>query len=153
MNYAKLVVSLLICQLAGVIGSIFTTPAISTWYAGVQKPFFVPPNWLFAPAWITLFVLMGISLYLIWDKGFKENRIAIWVFGVQLGLNILWSAIFFGMRNPGCAFIEIIGLWMAILATIIAFKRVSRRAAWLLVPYICWVSFAAVLNFSIWMLN
>ncbi len=151
----KLIVSILICQGAGLVGSVFTSPAIPTWYATLQKPSFDPPNWVFAPAWILLFLLMGISLYLIWSKRLedKEVKIAIVIFSSQLVLNILWSFLFFGFKSPLYAFIEIIILWLAILATIISFYRISRTAAYLLLPYILWVSFASVLNFSIMILN
>lgn len=152
---AKLIVSILLCQLAGIIGSIFTAPNIPTWYASLEKPFFTPPSWLFAPAWITLFLLMGLSLFLVWNKGLqsKTSKIAVSIFFVQLALNILWSALFFGLQNPFLALIEIIILWIAILATIIAFAKISKKAAILLLPYILWVSFAALLNYSVWILN
>ncbi|MBU0530860.1 MAG: TspO/MBR family protein [Candidatus Aenigmatarchaeota archaeon] len=155
MNYLKLIVSIIICQAAGLIGSVFTAPSIQTWYVGLNKPFFVPPNWLFAPAWTTLFLLMGISLYLVWNKGLKEqkNRCAIKIFGIQLVLNIVWSVIFFGLQSPLYAFIEIIILWIAILGTIIKFHRVDKKAAYLLIPYILWVTFAAALNLAVYLLN
>jgi len=151
----KLIISILICQGAGAIGSLFTSPAISTWYATIQKPSFNPPNWIFAPVWILLFLLMGLSLYLIWSNGFKRKgtKIAISIFFVQLILNILWSILFFGLQSPLFAFIEIIILWFAILLTIISFYKVSKIAAYLLMPYIIWVSFASVLNFSILIIN
>ncbi|MEJ2354885.1 MAG: tryptophan-rich sensory protein [candidate division WOR-3 bacterium] len=147
--------SIIICQLAGIIGSIFTTPAIPTWYANINKPTFRPPNWVFAPVWTTLFLLMGIALFLIWRKGLNEKdiKIAIAVFAFQLVLNTLWSFLFFGLKSPFAAFIEIIFLWVAILASIILFFRISRLAGALLIPYILWVSFASILNFSIWRLN
>ena len=151
----KLIISILVCQGAGAIGSLFTSPAISTWYSTIQKPSFNPPNWIFAPVWILLFLLMGISLYLIWSKGFynKETKIAIFIFFVQLILNILWSIIFFALQSPLYAFIEIIILWFMILLTIITFYRVSKITVYLLLPYIIWVSFALVLNFSILIIN
>ncbi len=151
----KLIISILICQGAGAIGSLFTSPAISAWYTTIQKPSFNPPNWIFAPVWILLFLLMGISLYLIWSKGFynKETKIAIFIFFVQLILNILWSIIFFALQSPLYAFIEIIILWFMILLTIITFYRVSKITVYLLLPYIIWVSFALVLNFSILIIN
>jgi benzodiazapine receptor len=152
-SWKMLVLFILICQLAGIVGSVFTTPAIPTWYAGISKPDFTPPNWLFAPAWTTLFLLMGVALYLIWEKGFKKNRIAVYVFAAQLILNIIWSLLFFGLQNPFFAFVEIIILWIAILATIILFCRVRKEAGIILIPYIAWVSFAALLNYSVWMLN
>jgi len=154
-NITKIIVSVLICQGVGAVGSIFTSPAISTWYAILQKPSFNPPNWIFAPVWTILFLLMGISLYLIWSKGWADKRvkIALFIFGIQLVLNILWSFLFFGLQSPLYAFIGIIILWLAILLTIISFYRISKPAAYLLLPYILWVSFASILNFSIMILN
>lgn len=151
----KFVVAIAIAELAGVIGSIFTTPSIPTWYATLAKPELAPPNWIFAPVWTTLFVLMGIAAFLIWRKGLtrKDVQIALGIFLGQLILNTLWSIIFFGFQSPGGAFIEIIFLWFAILTTIIVFARISKPAAWLLVPYILWVSFAGYLNYAIWTLN
>jgi len=151
----KLIISLVGCQLAGIIGSFFTAPSISTWYAVLEKPSFVPPSWLFAPAWILLYLLMGISAYLMWTKGFekKEVREALMVFALQLILNTIWSVLFFGLQSPLYGFVEIIFLWLAILFTILKFYPISRKAAYLLIPYIIWVSFAALLNFSILMLN
>lgn len=140
---------------AGIIGSIFTAPSIQGWYATLMRPELAPPNWLFAPVWTTLFFLMGIAAFLVWRKGWHrtEVKLALGIFGVQLVLNTLWSILFFGLRSPGAAFIEIIFLWLAIVATIVAFARVARPAAWLLAPYIAWVSFAAYLNYMIWTLN
>ncbi len=154
-NYIRLVVSVVVCLLAGFIGSFFTSSSIPTWYAGVSKPAFNPPNWVFAPVWTALFILMGISLYLVWNKGLQVNavKIAVAVFAIQLILNVLWSVLFFGLKSPLYAFIEIIILWLSILFTIVLFFRISRTAGYLLVPYILWVSFAALLNFSIWRLN
>ncbi|MBI4281690.1 tryptophan-rich sensory protein [Candidatus Uhrbacteria bacterium] len=154
-NTAKLIIAIGISELAGVIGAVFTTPSIPTWYAGLTKPEFGPPNWIFAPVWTTLFALMGIAMWLVWKRGLGEPGVkrALIIFDVQLVLNVLWSIIFFGLHNPGAAFAEIIILWLAIFATIIAFAKISRSAAWLLAPYILWVSFAAYLNYAIWMLN
>jgi tryptophan-rich sensory protein len=151
----RLVAAIVVCQLGGIVGSVFTVSAIPGWYAGLNKPFFNPPAWLFEPAWLTLYTLMGIALFLVWEKGFKEkeNRQALQVFGLQLVFNAAWSIIFFGLHAVFIAFIEIIVLWVLILVTIIKFNKVSRKAALLLVPYIAWVSFAAVLNLFIWMLN
>lgn len=157
----KLIVSIIIAELAGIIGSIFTAPQISGWYQTLAKPSIAPPNWIFAPVWTVLFALMGIALFLIWsskDQNLtptKKNtiKIALYLFAGQLILNILWSMIFFGIQSPEWAFIEIIFLWLAILATIIAFNKISRPAAYLLLPYILWVSFAAYLNFTIQSLN
>ncbi len=154
-NAAKLISAIAVCELAGILGSIFTASSVDTWYATLAKPELAPPNWVFGPVWTTLFALMGIAAFLVWRAGLKRRdvRIALGVGAVQLLLNFLWSVVFFGLRNPGAAFIEIVILWLAILATMIAFARVSRVAAWLLVPYILWVSFAAYLNFGIWMAN
>lgn len=155
MKILKLLVSILLCEAAGIIGSVFTFPAIQGWYASINKPFFVPPNWVFAPAWTLLFLLMGISLYFSWEHGFKEKKakIAGSLFAVQLILNIFWSVLFFGLQNPLAAFIEIIFLWLAILATILAFWKISKKAALLLLPYLAWVSFASLLNYFVWILN
>ena len=151
----KLIFALAIPLLAGGIGSIFTTPAIPTWYADLIKPALNPPAWVFGPVWTTLFVLMGISAFLVWKKGLEHKpvKIALGIFIGQLVLNTLWSIIFFGLHSPGEAFVELVILWLAILATIIAFARISRLAVWLLIPYILWVSFAGYLNYSIWQLN
>ncbi len=152
-NIIKLISAIIICQLAGIIGSIFTAPATRTWYTTINKPSFNPPSWIFSPVWISLFVLMGISLYLVWIKKSKIKKKAITIFGIQLGLNALWSILFFGLKSPLAAFIEIIILWIAILMTIVYFRKISKIAAYLLLPYILWVSFAAVLNFSIFWIN
>ncbi|MEO0097515.1 MAG: TspO/MBR family protein [candidate division WOR-3 bacterium] len=151
----KLLLSILICQAAGILGSIFTTPSIPTWYLQLNKPPFTPPNWLFAPAWTTLFLLMGISLYLVWNQGWENKQVkkAILIFAIQLILNIFWSLIFFTLKSLLFAFIEIIILWIAILLTIFNFQKVSKPAAYLLLPYLFWVSFASVLNFSLLILN
>ena len=149
----KFVLSILISFLAGGIGSIFTTPAIRDWYPTLVKPSFNPPNWLFGPAWTLLYLLMGIALYLVWTS-VKENKKSAYIFFfTQLFLNALWSIIFFGAHQTGWAFFEIVLLWLAILAAIFAFYRISKPAAYLLIPYILWVTFAAILNFAIWRLN
>lgn len=154
-NIFKLAITVFVSELAGIIGSVFTTPSITGWYAGIVKPAINPPAWVFGPVWTTLFALMGIAAFLIWKKGLgrRDVKIALYIFGGQLILNTLWSIIFFGLHNPGAALIEIIFLWVVILVTIIAFFKISKAAAWLLIPYILWVSFAGYLNFTIWMLN
>lgn len=154
-NIIKIIVAIVICELAGVVGSFFTTPSISTWYATIQKPNFTPPNWLFAPVWVTLFALMGISSYLVWNKGIenKEVKTSISVFTIQLLLNVLWSFFFFWLQNPFYGLIEIIILWIAIAFTIYKFYKVSKSAGLLLIPYIIWVSIALTLNFYVWRLN
>jgi len=150
----KLVISIALCQLAGFIGSLFTTPAIPTWYKTLNKPFFTPPNWIFGPVWISLFILMGISLFMLWQtQDHPRFKTALIFFFVQLILNVLWSAAFFGLRSPLLGFIDIVLLWVAILLTIQHCLRISRIAGLLLLPYMIWVSFAVVLNFSLWILN
>lgn len=154
-RFFQLIAWIAVSELAGVIGGVFTFSAIPAWYSGLARPAFGPPAWLFGPVWTILYALMGIAAFLVWKNGWKkkEVKIALLLFGIQLSLNTLWSIIFFGLRSPGGAFIEIMFLWLAILATIIAFARISRPAAWLLAPYILWVSFAAYLNYAIWTLN
>lgn len=159
-NISKLIIAIVISEFAGIIGSLFTAKSVSTWYSGLIKPNFTPPAWVFGPVWTTLFALMGISAFLIWSSYAKATedkkkgiKIALVLFGIQLVLNTLWSIIFFGLHSPSNAFIELVVLWLVILATIIAFSKISRPAAWLLLPYIIWVSFAGYLNFSIWSLN
>lgn len=142
-------------QVAGLIGSLFTISAIPLWYASLVKPSLNPPAWIFGPVWTLLYFFMGVSAFLIWQNGYAQKRIksALGVFAVQLILNALWSVLFFGLHNPGMAFVEIIILWVSILATIIIFQGISKPAALLLMPYILWVSFATYLNYSIWILN
>jgi tryptophan-rich sensory protein len=149
-NFIKLLISIIVCQLAGGIGSIFTSSSVKTWYLTINKPSFNPPNWLFAPVWTVLFLLMAISLFLIWRKNYKSGII---IFFIQLFFNMLWSAMFFGLKSSLLGFIVIVVLWFLILATIIKFFKISKPAAWLLIPYILWVTFAGVLNFSILILN
>ncbi len=151
----KVILSIVFCLLVGAIGSFFTAPAIPSWYAYLNKPFFSPPNWIFAPMWTILYILMGISFYLIWSdakKGKSKNE-ALGNFYVQLILNFVWSPIFFGMKNLGLAFIVIVLMWMFILRTIQSFAKLNKKASYLLYPYIAWVSFASILNLSVWLLN
>ena len=154
-NILKLVVSVIVCLAAGAIGSIFTRNAIPTWYTTLVKPSFTPPNWLFAPVWTLLYILMGIAAFLIWRKGLvnRQVRMALIAFLVQLVLNTFWSIVFFGFHNPLMGLVVISFLWVAILTTAVLFYRVSRVASMLLWPYLLWVSFASVLNGSIWLLN
>jgi len=151
----KLVVSIVACLAAGAIGSAFTRSAIPTWYAALEKPLYTPPNWLFAPVWTLLYIMMGVAAFLVWRRGLgsRNVRIALIVFLVQLVLNALWSVMFFGLESPVFGLIVISVLWVAILATIIVFFRISKVASVLMWPYLLWVSFAAVLNASIWLLN
>ena len=151
----KLIVCIVICQLAGFIGSIFTRDSVGTWYKMLNKPSFNPPNWLFGPVWITLYVLMGLSAYLIWRKGLsiKNVQYSLGIFLVQLVLNSLWSVVFFGSRSIGGGLIIIVLLWFLILITTLSFYKVSAISAYLLIPYLLWVTYASILNFSIWQLN
>lgn len=174
-DFLKLLASIVISELAGFVGAIFTVGAIPTWYATLAKPALNPPNWLFGPVWTALYALMGIALFLVWKNDWKVKQTVlvpkrkVWnrwserfwvgdlqkqniiaVFAVQWILNVLWSYLFFGLRQPGWAFFELLALWFSVIYVIINFYRVSKPAAWILTPYLVWVSFAAYLNFSIW---
>jgi len=156
-DYKKLVICLLIPQLAGLLGSIANFTSLDSWYISLVKPSFNPPSWVFRPVWTFLFLLMGLSLYLVWQKkgSFhkKQWNLTIKIFSVQLGLNILWSYLFFFFHNPLAGFLEIILLWIFILLNIIYFYKLNKTAGLLLVPYLLWVSFATFLNFNLWILN
>lgn len=147
--------SIVVAQLAGIIGAWATASSVRSWYPTLEKPWFTPPNWLFGPAWITLYTLMGIAAWLVWRHGSSEPAVrwALALYGVQLVINAAWSPVFFGLRAPGPGLAVIVVLWFAIVATIVAFGRVSSAAAWLLAPYIAWVTYATALNFEIWRLN
>ncbi|WP_332448767.1 TspO/MBR family protein [Methanoculleus sp.] len=151
----QFLLSIGVCLLAGLIGSIYSIPAIPGWYAGLIKTGLNPPPWVFGPVWTVLYILMGIALYLVWSKGWeqKDVKVAMAIFGVQLILNVLWSFLFFGLQSPFLALIEIVLLWIAILMTILAFYRVSVPAAVLLVPYLLWVTFATYLTYGVYVLN
>ncbi len=154
MNIIKLIISILICQLAGIIGSFFTKKAIITWYVNIQKPSFNPPNWIFAPVWISLYCVMGISLFIIWKTNSSHiKKYAILFFSIQLILNALWSILFFGLKSPIAGFIDIILLWIAIVLTTIFFTKIKLSAGILMIPYLLWVSFALILNYYIVKLN
>lgn len=148
-EFLRLIGFILLCQAAGIIGSIFTFNSVNTWYPTLEKPFFNPPSFVFGPVWTTLYFLMGISLFLVWGK----KKIDLRWFWAQLSLNTIWSIIFFGLKNPLFALIIIIFLWISIFQTIKSFKKVNKKASYLLYPYIAWVSFAAILNLSIVLLN
>lgn len=154
-NTYKFIISIVTPPLAGFIGSLFTTSSIPNWYAGLIKPELNPPSWVFAPVWTILYLMMGLAAFLVWKEGYerREVRHALKLYVFQLVLNVAWSIFFFGLKNPGAALIEIIILWLAILATIFAFFKVSKLAGSLLIPYILWVSFATYLTYSIWALN
>ena len=151
----KLVISILIPVLVGAVSGYFTSSGVDGWYAAANKPWFNPPDWIFAPVWTTLYVLMGTALFLVWrtESAKTLKQTAIILFAVQLTLNFFWSFIFFKLQQPAWAFAEIIVMLLMILLTILWFRKINVAAAWLLVPYICWVSFASVLNYSIWKLN
>ncbi len=154
-NVIKLVIAIGVSGLAGVIGSVFTVSAIPNWYAGLAKPALNPPSWVFGPVWTTLYVLMGIAAFLVWRNGWgqKEVKAALGLFGFQLFLNAIWPIIFFGFHSLFLAIIDIIALWLVIAWTIVVFYKISKSAAYLLVPYLFWVSFAAYLNYAILTLN
>lgn len=154
-DFIKLLISIVICLIAGALGSFFTAPAIPTWYSTLIKLPIAPPNWVFFPVWTALFIMMGISLFLVWQKGFQNQHVktALLIFAAQIILNVLWSAMFFGLRSPIAGLIEISILWIFILVMILKFMRISRVSGLLLIPYIVWVTFAAIINFFIWRLN
>ncbi|MFA6494875.1 MAG: TspO/MBR family protein [Candidatus Paceibacterota bacterium] len=175
---SKLIIAIIISELAGIIGAVFTTPSIATWYATLAKPALNPPAWVFGPVWTALYALIGVSLFLVWNNDWRVvnvlsvgshkawNKLSqrLWtgdlqkvnivaLFWVQWTLNVAWSILFFGLHSPGAALFEIAVLWISIVYVMINFWRVSKAAAWLLVPYILWVTFAGYLNFSIWYLS
>ncbi len=154
-NLPKLLVSIIGCELVGILGTPFTVSAISTWYVTLNKPFFSPPNWLFGPAWTLLYFLMGISFYLIWKQNWtnKQVKIAVKFFLIQLTLNFLWSPIFFGLRSPLLGLITILIMWVMITVTMQKFRPLSKASFYLLIPYLLWVSFATLLNASLLFLN
>jgi tryptophan-rich sensory protein len=143
-----------VCLGAGGLGSVFTRASIGTWYPTIEKPSWNPPGWVFGPVWTALYVMMAVAAWLVWrPKGVAGARVPLGLFAVQLALNAAWSPVFFGLRSPGAAFGVIVALWIAIVATVVSFLRANAAAGWLLVPYLGWVSFASVLNFTIWRLN
>ncbi len=153
--WGRLIISLLIPQLVGGIAGIATARSVRDWYPHLKKPFFNPPNWVFGPAWTLLYILMGVALYRVWGMGVDDPQVrwALLLFAIQMGLNGLWSILFFGLRSPGLGLIEVVFLWLAVLGTTIAFGSLDPVSWYLLVPYLAWVSFAAVLNAAVWWLN
>jgi len=151
----RIVLSIIICLLVGTIGSLATQSSIDTWYVGLMKPSWSPPNWIFAPVWITLYIMMGIAAGIVWNRGFyhKWVKVALYHFGIQLFLNGLWSIIFFGLEQPFFALLTICTLFILIIFTIKWFNVVNKWSAILLIPYLLWVAFATALNFEIWRLN
>jgi tryptophan-rich sensory protein len=144
-----------ICFLAAAVGSAFTALSVNTWYAGLAKPLFTPPGWFIGVVWTVLFLLMGISLFLVleMDRDRPEVKWGISLFSIQLGLNVIWSFLFFGLRSPLLALLGIFLLWGSIAATLLQFLKISRPAAYLLIPYLVWVTIAAILNAGILLLN
>lgn len=154
MRFVPLIISILLAQAAGIIGSFFTASSVTTWYPTLTKPSWNPPSWIFAPVWITLYLLMGLAAHLVWqNRTVPGAKWALAFYLIQLILNTFWSIIFFGMQNPELAFFEIIALLVFIIITTVLFWRINSIAGMLMIPYILWVSFATFLNFTLWQLN
>jgi translocator protein len=154
MGWLVLIGFLALCFGVAAVGSVFTSSAMPEWYMSLEKPAFNPPSWVFGPVWTLLYAMMAVAAWLVWrEAGFGGATAALTLFFIQLALNLAWSGIFFGLRQPGWALVEIVVLWAAILATMVLFFRHSTLAGWLLVPYLLWVSFASVLNAALWRLN
>ncbi|TWU02818.1 TspO/MBR family protein [Stieleria varia] len=153
-RWVGLAVFLVVCLGAGGLGAVATTSEIKGWYQTIEKPTWNPPDYVFGPVWTTLYVMMAIAAWIVWlPNGLKDSKTPLGLFVLQLALNIAWSWIFFGLHQPGWAFAEILILWLAIVATTTAFLKRSTIAGSLMIPYLAWVSFASVLNFTIWRLN
>jgi tryptophan-rich sensory protein len=152
-QWLVLALFLLLVFATGALGSIFTAKAIPAWYADLHRPSWSPPNWLFGPVWTVLYILMAVAVWLVWRKGGSGARPAILLWAVQLVLNGVWTPIFFGLHEIGWALADIVALWAAIGATAAAFRRVSRPAAGLMLPYLAWVTFATVINYALWRMN
>lgn len=153
---AKIAIALVVCLMVGYSASIVTRPSVETWYPTILKPSFNPPNWIFMPVWTLLYILMAVAAGLVWDKIKEQNqevKKALGFFLVQLILNAIWSYLFFGLKNPMLALIEIALLWLMIYETYLKFVKINKTAGYLLIPYMAWVSFAGILNASIWWLN
>jgi translocator protein len=151
----RLLISIAICQAAGLVGGWATAASLRDWYPTLRKPWFTPPNWLFPVAWTSLFLMMGVAVFLVWRLGTETPGVApaLAIFGVHLILNMFWSIFFFTLRSPGWGLVELIFFWLSIVATIVAFAPLSTTAAWLMAPYLVWVTFAGLLNWAIWRLN
>ncbi len=154
-NITKLSVSIGLTLLTGVIGSLFTSSAVNGWYLTLEKPVLNPPSWIFGPMWTLLYIMMGVAAFIIWKKGWsrRDVKLALLIFGVQLLLNAGWSIIFFGLRSPGWALLELIVLWFIILWMMVIFYRISKPTIYLILPYLIWTGFAGYLNYAIWSLN
>jgi len=151
----KIVLMVVLCVTVGYLSGLVTRESILTWYVTLNKPSFNPPNWVFAPVWTLLYIMMGVAAGMVWTSNSDEQttKKALGFFAIQLGLNALWSCLFFGLHNPLLALIEIILLWLMIFETYNMFKKINKTAGLLLLPYLAWVSFATILNASIWWLN
>lgn len=154
-NWVQMILFIILCEIVGASGAVFTTSNIPTWYADLHKASINPPNWVFGPAWTVLFALMGIATYLVWREGIKKKEVkeALTVFGVQFVFNILWSLVFFGQRNPLGGLFVIIPLWFLIATNIYCYRKVNKTAGLILLPYLLWVSFASYLNLMVFLLN
>ncbi|WP_281230966.1 TspO/MBR family protein [Flavobacterium gelatinilyticum] len=155
-KFVKIAIALVICLTVGYSAGVVTKPSIATWYVTLEKPVFNPPNWIFMPVWTMLYILMAIAAALVWDRikeQTEEVKKALLFFLIQLTLNAIWSYLFFGLKNPMLALIEIILLWLLIYETYLKFIKINKTAGYLLIPYLAWVGFASVLNASIWWLN
>ncbi|WP_456312820.1 TspO/MBR family protein [Pseudomonas shirazensis] len=152
----KIAIALIVCLVVGYSASIVTRPSVESWYPTLIKPVFNPPNWIFMPMWTLLYILMAVAAGLVWDKLKEQNeevKKALGFFLIQLTLNAIWSYLFFGLKNPMLALIEIALLWLMIYETYLKFIKINKTAGYLLIPYLAWVAFAAILNASIWWLN
>lgn len=155
-KFTKILIMVVTCVAVGYLSGEVTRESVNTWYPTLNKPVFNPPSWLFAPVWTTLYIFMGIAAGLVWDKidSQKETvKKGLLYFAIQLGLNALWSYLFFGLQNPLLALIEIVVLWLMIYETFVQFNKVNKVAGYLFIPYLLWVSFAFLLNAAIWWLN
>lgn len=154
-DLSKFFISVIGCELVGLLGTPFTITAIPAWYATLNKPLFAPPNWIFGPVWTLLYFLMGVAIFLIWRQGWQKKKIrtASYFFLAQLALNCIWSPIFFGLRSPLLGLIVIVAMWVFIVMTMKKFFPLSKWACYLLIPYLLWVSFATLLNAAILILN
>lgn len=150
---ARLVVCLAVTLGVGYAGSIFTRSSVESWYQMLRKPPLTPPGWVFGPVWTLLYIMMGFAAYLVARVGLRDSAVALGAYALQLGLNLLWSALFFGMRQPLWGLVDIIFLWVKILLTMLLFFRLSHWAGWLMAPYLVWVTFASYLNLAIWLMN
>jgi tryptophan-rich sensory protein len=148
------VVFVAVCFAASGIGQLFGRAGTGAWYRELQKPSYTPPGWLFGPVWTALYIAMGLAAWLVWRRrGFRAAAVPLGLFALQLALNAAWTPLFFGLQRPFVAFVDIVALWVAIVLTAWCFFRASPAAGWLMMPYLAWVSFAAVLNAALWRLN